>query len=541
MAFFARTSIEKGLDVSTEPPAHGYSPSAAEYPLAQAGERQGGGIDTLITYAQSETYRRDLEAIGHGVPSTWSRSSDESLAAHKNSLRTGVSLFDNLYAAALAAESLIQLGEKINLPAGIVVEHDSGGRPAPKIELPEKLSDMATDARVGNYVDWFNSAAPKMKADIAELRKVESNPYLNLANVDVALTPNVVSGQKVSRRAILDEQGNLLRIEDQRNQAAPPLRVANSPPPGRSEQSQGIEIDTLKKRFTARRVDEQNPDSDVLVDVHVQAQKGRIGYDLFNQDVGKPMIIEQRRYSADALVEYYGRLVPARSLPSLEFRDKLLLYGGKAFDIALDGSMIALGVCRLSKLSILQKAASTMPGKSLLSRAAVTAPSMAAAMPAATDAAAAITPGALGIAASHAALETVVGAGGIIGNNKWGETNASWINASRGAYFTVTCLGGLSRKFSSTINGGEALQAKMQHTGSSGLNKASRLAEGTMMATMPWQVGQIMYHTGNTLYDNWSVRHYAPDLSPARLAIAAAESLPDRIEPSNSASKLKKS
>lgn len=540
MAFFARSNIENELEISTEPPAPGHSLNAAEYLLTQGRQRHGDGIDTLITPAQSETYRRDLETIGHGVPSTWSRSNDESLATHKNSLRKGISLFDNLYAAALAAESLNQLGEKINFPEGISVERDSTGRPAPRIELPKNLSDMATDARVGKYVEWFNSAAPKMKSGIAELKKVESNPYLNLANVDVALTPNMVNGKRVSRRAILDEHGNLLRIDDEHNQAAPALPGANSPPLGRSEQSQGIEIDTLKKRFTARREDAQNPDSDVLVDVQVQAQKGRIGYDLFNQDVGKPMIIEQRRYSADAPVEYYGRLVPARSLPDLEFRDKLFLYGGKAFDIALDGSMIALGGCRLAKLGILQKAASTMAGKSLLSRAAVMAPSMDAAMPAATDAAAAITPRALGIAGSHAALETLVGAGGIIGNNKWGETNASWINASRGAYFTVTCLGGLSRKFSSTINGGEALQAKMSEIGSSSLNKASRLAEGTMMATMPWQVGQIMYHTGNTLYDNWANRN-ARELSPARLAIAAAEYLPDRIEPSSSASKLKKS
>ena len=455
-----------------------------------------------------QTYKLDKLTVGRGVPSDWRLAEGQAENAYKTRLRAGVKLFEEMYAAALAVESLNKLGETISLPQGVKIEHN-GGLPKPLIDLPNRLEDLNSDARVANYQHWLAVNVPRIKADAKEIESVKKNPYLEIESVDMALAPSTVMGKSVSKKAALDGAGRLIEIVD------PALHVNDRKRSGSMQISQGqseLDIDVLKKRFDARRVNPTNPDSDVLVDVTVQAQKGRFGYDLFNENVGAPMLLEQRRYKADDMVFYAGRLVPARKLPDAEFRDEFFMAAGKSFDIALDSAMIYLGLSKLAKLSILRQCS----------------PMLKADLPAATTV---VAPEfgrkSLGIAAANALTETAMGTLGILANNKWGEANASWINSGRGIYFTGLCIGGLSRRFASTVSGGELLNGKLLETGPNWLRRADKVAETSMLASLPVQVGTVAYSTYEQVKRTLEHSQNSNAPAPATLAAFAARVLPD--------------
>ena len=474
-----------------------------------------------------QTYSHDKENIGKGVPSGWAKAAFESEESHKLSLRKGVELYQNLYSAALAVDALNKLGDKLSYPSGIKVEHEDG-RSKPVIDLPEKLGDLANDEKVKGYVKWFSEVSPRIEKDARELKLVEQNPYLNLTVADISLPAGGnEGGEKVYKKAVLDKEGNLLDIVD-------PLFRKDSKTIGAAGAADGadasgyagaagqteVSIDTLKQRFSARRAVADNPDSDILVDTTVQAQQGRVGYDLFNKDIGKPMQIAQRRLAADDMVIYNGNLVPARTLPDAVSKDNLLHYGGKAFDIALDASMFTAGAGMVAKTFMLRKA---IAGALEASSEAASRTAAGVVLPVAESQ---VTPQAANMARIHAATEALMGAGGFVGNNKWGEAEAPWMNATRGAYSTATSLGGLSRNFGRAFSGGEAIQSALKESGPAWLGKTTGAADRTAHVLMPVALGQGVYQSGEAIYQQWQDTEKSV-VNPARMAVAAAESMPE--------------
>lgn len=455
---------------------------------------------------EDDTYKLDRMTVGKGVPSTWSLSEAQDETTYRTQLRAGVKLFEELYAATLAVDGLNNLGKAIPLPQGIRVEHDKG-QPRAHIDLPERLDSLSSDSRVANYQRWLGDNLSQIKKAADEIASFKKNPYLRIEFADIALSPSTIMGDKIHKKAILDADGKQVEIVD------PSSRVNRAERQDSGQDTSSLreyDVDVLKKRFDARRVDSADQESDVIVDVTAQAQRGRFGYDLFNEDVGAP-IHEQHRYKADELVFYGGRFVPAKSLPSAAARDNFVIAAGKALDIVLDGAMVSLGLSKLAKLNILRSC-------SPLIKESVPA--------AASGLTSEITGRSLGAAAAYALTETSMGAMGFFANNKWGESNLSWVNGVRGVYFTGLCIGGLSRRISSTISGGEFLNAKLAEAGPAWLRRADQVAETSMLASLPLQVGSVAYstyeHTKRILAHHQNSK--AP--LPENLVLLAARALP---------------
>lgn len=196
--------------------------------------------------------------------------------------------------------------------------------------------------------------------------------------------------------------------------------------------------------------------------------------------------------------------MPAKSLPSAAIRDNLVLAAGKTFDIVLDGAMVSLGLSKLAKLNVLRSCSPLIK----------------------EGAAAEISGRALGTAAAYALTETAMGATGFFANNKWGESNASWVNGVRGIYFTGLCIGGLSRRFSSTISGGDLLNAKLVETGPNWLRRADKVAESSMLVSLPFQVGSVAYSTYEQTKRTLSHHQNSKAPLPENLVLHAARALP---------------
>lgn len=448
---------------------------------------------------EDDTYKLDRMTVGKGVPSTWSLSEAQDETAYRTQLRAGVKLFEELYAATLAVDGLNSLGKAIPLPQGIRVEHDKG-QPRAHIDLPERLDSLSSDSRVANYQRWLGDNLSQIKKAADEIASFKKNPYLRLESADIALSPSTVMGERIHKKAILDADGKLVEIVEPASRVS---RVERQDSGQDTSSLREYDVDVLKKRFDARRVDSADPESDVIVDVTAQAQRGRFGYDLFNENVGAP-IHEQRRYKADELVFYGDRFVPAKSLPSAAIRDNLVLAAGKTFDIVLDGAMVSLGLSKLAKLNVLRSCSPLIK----------------------EGAAAEISGRALGTAAAYALTETAMGATGFFANNKWGESNASWVNGVRGIYFTGLCIGGLSRRFSSTISGGDLLNAKLVETGPNWLRRADKVAESSMLVSLPFQVGSVAYSTYEQTKRTLSHHQNSKAPLPENLVLHAARALP---------------
>lgn len=454
------------------------------------------------------TYKLDRLTVGKGVPSSWSLSEAQDETAYKTQLRAGVKLFEELYAATLAVDGLNKMGEAISLPQGIKVEHDKG-QPKPHIDLPDKLDSLGSDLRVANYQRWLGENLPRIKKAAEDIESAKKDPYLRIESVDIALSPSTVMGEKIHKKAILDADGRLVEIMDP---ASRDNRVERKDSRQNSPSLSAIDVDVLKKRYDARRVNPADPESDVIVDVTAQAQRGRFGYDLFNENVGAPLLVQQR-FKADEMVFYGDRFVPAKTLPNAAIRDNLVLAAGKTFDIVLDGAMVSLGLSKLAKLNILR---SCSP---LIEEGAPKAASIVAAE---------VSGRSLATAAAYALTETAMGAMGFFANNKWGESNASWVNGVRGTYFTGLCIGGLSRRFASTISGGELLNGKLIETGPNWLRRADRVAETSMLASLPVQVGSVAYSTYEQTKRTLAHHQNSKAPLPENLVLLAARALPSR-------------
>ena len=464
---------------------------------------------TDITKKESASlFTFDKQKIGTELPSSWSLQNGQDPEQYKAALRAGSNLYEQLATAAMAVHALQQMGDtQLELPPGIKVTDDGHGHLTPSIDLPAKLDDLLNDPKTKQYLEWYEKTNPSIADNSKTLKLGQKNPYTNLlyGNIELPGTTDI-NGNRVSKQAILDGQGNLVSIIDPSKEKAPePAPGADGKPPAPYQQ---VDVNMIQQRFTARPENPNDKNSAILVDISVQAQQGvPIGYDLLNKDIGSPLKVETRRFAPDAMVLYNGKLVQAKTLPERLTEDKMLYVGGKAFNIALDASMF-------------------IGGASALARVALEGGTKAIAEIATKEAAATITAGTERAIAGRVA-ETLAGIGGMVANNAWGHDYAPWIDEARATYFAATGVAGVSTRFQSMISGGDAVQKALQEAGPAWLQTMSKVSDKTMSGLMPIMLGQIGAGVSSRYYHLIKDAGHENDANPLALSLLASSQLPE--------------
>ncbi len=453
---------------------------------------------------QEQSYQRDLKRIGAGIPASWSLTDGQDPADYRIALRHGIAFHDRVYSAALMAYSLNKLGEHFELPAGVEVTEQQGKLDV-KIDLPERLNQLSFDSRVSGYNAWVDSISNRLKKDDAALRAAGSNPFLNLSISNTTISKEVnEDGQFLSKQVLLDDDGKLIRF-------------ASSTESTRTVQTSA---DMSAHRFSAWRTEGSNPNSDVIAEITVQAQESRPGYDLLNKDIGDPFKLVQT-LKADDPVVYNGKLINARELPELELKDKASMAAQKATDIGWDLSMFASGLGTLGKIRTGASFIAEQTGKELVSELA-------------TKSTANGLSG-MNLAAVHAATETLMGAGGFLASNTWGEQNANWINSIRGTYFTANIFGSaVSSRFNRILHGTEEFQASINKTAPTWLKQASDFSAISMQVLTPLSVAPMLYEAAKRYQENNKEQKEKHQLNPLIIESNAAAGLDTAVSQNRS-------
>jgi hypothetical protein len=465
----------------------------------------------ITTKESADLLALDKQKIGSELPASWAIQPGQSPEQYQSALRVGSNLYEQLSTAAIAVHALNQMGDsKLELPPGITVNDDGHGHITPSIDLPAKLRDLQNDPKIKQYLEWYEKTNPTITQEASTLKLAAKNPYTNLLYGDVTLRPSTdINGNRISNQAVLDANGRLVSIIDPTKEKAP------VPPPGADGKPAAayktVDVDEIQQRFTARAVNPNDKNSDVVVDISVQAQQSvPIGYDLLNKNIGEPLQVQTRTYKADDMVMYNGKLVQARTLPERLTENQALYVGGKAFNIALDASMFVGGASALAKVAIegSVKAVAEIATK---------------------EAAATITEGAERTVVARSAAEALAGIGGLVGNNTWGQEYAPWINTARAVYFGGTGIAGMSSGLQSIMSGGDAVQQAMKVAGPAWLQTMSNVSEKTMSGLMPIMYGQIAVGVSSRYYDllKTAVQGSGSDTDPLAVSLFAASQLPE--------------
>lgn len=494
--------VDLGVKVGEQPRV----PSIDEVPRIEAAAMSVDRAQAELNQNfADQRYRQDKSAIGNGVPEGWKLRPEQDENEYRLALSTGVSLYNQLHAAAVAATALNKLGEHFDLPPGISTIPNEENKF--HIELPQNLSELRTDPMVEQYIHWLEENAPRIEKDDKALKAVEQNPYLNMM---IATVPETAGsndgGEKVSKKAVLDSNSHLTKVIDPLREFPPAPTQASDGKPAENFTTENCDV--TRRSFTATRVNPDDPNSDISATVTVQAEQARIGYDLFNKPVGKPLVIE-KTYKADEPVVYNGKLVEAKTLPDLCLGDNLAKNAGLLVELGWDLSMLGTGVGNLLKLRMLAGP---------VARAAVD--ESVAAVAGTTAAAAA---GETNLAAVHAAAESLMGVGGIVGSNSWGNENAPWIDTTRGLYFSAMMMASPSMRFNNFYSGSEDFQLALKQTGPKWLQKITESSQLAMRTLTPISVSSMLYESGQQWRRNWLRAPHAKSEDPGIVAMAASE------------------